>query len=146
MSAPLNAARKLIAFIRDHAVRVHEILHLQEPTTGDLVGAQQALITLRGDLEELEQRVKAEVDRRRQRPPTLVPPLASDRDVDAYKAKLEASLGGAISPLATVESPNRDALNYTPGPRFPRGRYTFDHHARRLIAISGTLQLTKRPA
>jgi hypothetical protein len=142
----VNRARKLIAFIRDHAVRVHEILHLQEPTTGDLVGAQQALITLRGDLEELEQRLSTVVRARAARPNPLVPPLVSDRDVDAYKAKLEASLGGAISPLATVESPNRDALNYTPGPRFPRGRYTFDHHARRLIAISGTLSAPGRKA
>lgn len=142
----MNAARKLIAFVRDAALRVSGQLEHPECTPADLVDARRTIAHMRADLDECDQRIRAEIERRVARPNPFVPPLVTDREVDAYKAKLQASLDSTVGTMSTVESPDRDALNYTPGLRFPRGRYTFDPRARRLIAMSGTISSPGRKA
>jgi hypothetical protein len=152
----MNHARKLIAFVRDCALRVSGQLEHPECTPADLIDARRTIAHMRADLDECDQRIRAQIERSIHRKDPFVPAVTCTmREVDAYERRLTA--GGAASGLpatihehvsvaATIESPNREALNYTPGPRFPRGRYTFDHQARRLIAMSGTISAPGRKA
>jgi hypothetical protein len=152
----VNHARKLIAFVLRSSERMREILCLAEPTTGDLSGVLQMLTTARGDLEELEQRIKAEIERRRQRPAILVPPRDAivDREyaTDAQRARVASCVGPdlgrghehqVLASFANIETPDRALPNRRP--HLAPGRYTWDHHARRLLAAGGTLQLTRKP-
>lgn len=149
----MNAARKLIAFIRDHANQVLGILHQSEPTTGDLQGAAQMLVTMRGDIEELEQRVRSELDRRRQKPSPLVPAREAIADREYATDTQRARLGSAtipptvhehVSPFAGVERPARPVLGVSDRPRLAPGRYRLVDS--RLIAMSGTISSPGRKA
>lgn len=161
----MNRARKLIAFIRDHANQVLGILHQSEPTTGDLQGAAQMLVTMRGDLEELEERVRGELDRRRQKPSPLVPAreAIADREyaTDTQHVRVQSCCPPAgaqhaspapvpptvhehVSPFAGVERPVRPVLDVSDRPRLALGRYRLVDS--RLIAMSGTISSPGRKA
>jgi hypothetical protein len=151
----MNAAIKLLAFVGQSAQRVLDIVVQREPSTGDLIAARRIIIGTRADLDEADQRLRAEISRRVQRPNPLLPDHAAvtDREVDDYEAKLRAGTACVVpptvhesaSPFVGVESPERPILDVSDRPRRAPGRYAWDHHARRLIAAGGSLQLTRRP-
>jgi hypothetical protein len=142
----MNAAIKLLAFVGQSAQRALDIVAQREPATADLIAARRIIVGMRADLDEADQRIRQEIARRVQRPNPLVPPHASitDRQVDDYAARLHA--GGSarddgaedevIKSIAcdrAIESPAHRA-GFSPGSSLPRGRYVFDHHARRLVS------------
>lgn len=158
----MNHARKLIAFVRDCALRVSGQLEHPECSQADLIDARRTIAHMRADLDECDQRIRAQIERSIHRKDPLVPAVTCTmREVDAYERRLTA--GGAASGLpalgpdlgrghehqvlasfANVETPDRALPNRRP--HLAPGRYTWDHHARRLLAAGGTLQLTRRPA
>ena len=148
----MNAAIKLIAFVGQSAARVLDIIVQRDVSAGDLVAARRILIGIRADLDEADQRLRQEIDRRVQRPNPLVPVHASitDREVDDYERRLHASTACIVpetihdpaEPFRGVESPAR------PHPLMPRFRptHTFSPSLRKLLPLSPVLSSPGRKA
>lgn len=148
----LNTARKLIACVAEVAARINATLHHPELTTGDIMIARGTIAAVRADLDECDQALRIELESRVRRKDPLTPRIAcTHAEVDRYEAKLHAATACVVpatihetaGAFAGVESPARAVAAR---PRRAPDRYTWDHHARQLIAAGGTLQFTKRPA
>lgn len=150
----MNAARKLIAFIRDSAAGVSAQLEHPENTVGDLTDARRTVAHMRADLVELDQRLHAEIVRRIARPnPALPLPQCTMREVDAYQRRLEAGTSCVVpatihepaEPFRGVEQPVGRPLAGAPVRRAP-GRYGLDYRTMSLVGISGTISSPGRKA